>query len=63
MSDLTGFMLLMFGLLVLIIVAILRRALRINTIVDRLDRIVYLLDGKPKKPTSFMDGFKKGMGE
>lgn len=63
MSDFTGFMLLMFGLLVLIIVAILRRALRINTIVDRLDKIAYLLGGKPEKPKSFMDGFKKGMGE
>ena len=63
MGDILGVWLFIFILFVLIMVAISRWVFRINTIVHRLDKIVYLLEGKPEKPKSFMDGIKKGMEE
>jgi len=50
-------------LMIAIFVAISRWVFRINTIVDRLDKILYALDGKTAKPSSFMDGVRKGMAE
>lgn len=52
------FMMLLFFV---ILVAISRWIFRVNDIVNRLDKIVFLLDGKPEKPKSFIDGLKKGM--
>ena len=63
MSDIIGVWVFMFILFTLIIVAIPRWVFRINTIVDRLDKIVYLLEGKPEQPKSFIDGIKKGMAQ
>lgn len=50
-------------LIIAIFVAISRWVFRINDIVERLDKIVRLLEGVPEKPKSFMDGIKKGMTE
>lgn len=61
MGDSFAFAVFVIILIVAIVVAISRWILRINHIIDRLDKIVYLLDGKPDKPKSFMDGLKKGM--
>lgn len=61
MGDSFAFAVFVIILIVAIVVAISRWILRINHIIERLDKIVYLLDGKPDKPKSFMDGLKKGM--
>lgn len=52
------FMLLLFFV---IMVAISRWIFRINDIVARLDKVISLVEGKPEKPKSFIDGIKKGM--
>lgn len=52
----------LFILFIAIGVAVSRWIFRINDIIKRLDQIVSLLDGKPEKPKSFIDGVKKGMG-
>ena len=52
---------LFFILVICIFVAIARWIFRINAIVQRLDEIIYALQGNPEKPKSFIDGLKKGM--
>lgn len=61
MGDSFAFAVFLIILVVAIIIAISRWIFRVNHIIDRLDRIVYLLDGKPERAKSFMDGLKKGM--
>ena len=63
MGDMAGALIFIIILALLIMVSISRWIFRINAIVDRLDKIVYALDGKPEKAKSFMDGIKKGMAE
>ena len=61
MEGLIGTWIILVIFIIAIIVGILRWALRINTIVDLLKKIVFILDGKPEKAKSFMDGVRKGM--
>jgi len=54
----------LFIFVIAIMVAISRWIFRINDIIKRMDKIIELLGNssrKSEKPTSFMDGFKKGM--
>lgn len=61
MGDSFAFAMFLIILVIAIIIAISRWIFRVNHIIDRLDKIVYLLEGKPEKPKSFMDVLKKGM--
>lgn len=66
MGNAGGFVMVYIFVVILIIaifVAISRWVFRINDIVERLDKIVHLLEGVPEKPKSFIDGIKKGMAE
>lgn len=63
MSDMMGFSIFVILLIVILFVVISRWVFRINDIVNKLDKIVFLLEGKPDKPKTFMDGFKSGMEE
>ncbi len=63
MAEVTmGFIFIMF-ILFLISVAIMRWAFRVNDIVKRLDKLIELQGGDKTdiKPTSFVDGIRKGM--
>ena len=61
MSDMMGFVIFFIIFVIAIFVVISRWVFRINDIINRLDKIVLLLEGKTEKPKTFMDGFRKGM--
>lgn len=44
-----------------IFVVLSRWVFRVNHIVERLDSIITLLEGKPEKPKTFIEGVKMGM--
>jgi hypothetical protein len=63
MGDMIGVTIFIVLIIIAIFVIIARWIFRINDIINRLDKIVMLLDGKTEGPKTFMDGFRKGMKE